>query len=49
MDEFNNYMKVREILSDLTNEISDIENKEEAINNIDYCIKMLQELKSDIK
>lgn len=49
IDEVKNYMNVREITSNLIDEISEIENKEEAINNIEYCIKMLQDLKSEIK
>lgn len=48
MNEFENYMEIRESVSDLINKIEQIESDKEKIENIDYAIKMLTELKEEV-
>lgn len=48
MNEFENYMEIRESVSDLIHKIEQIESDEEKIENIDYAIKMLKKLKEEV-
>lgn len=45
MNEFENYMKVREIVSNLIEAIDEIEDSKEKSENLEYAIKMLQDQK----
>jgi len=47
MNEFDNYMEIRESVSDLIDKILEIDNQKERIDNLEYAIKRLTDLKNE--
>lgn len=49
MNEFDNYMVIREKVSLIIEALDEIEDPKERADNLDYAIKMLEELKAEQK
>lgn len=48
MNEFENYMVVREMVDELIATIEEIQPESEQMDNLDYAIMMLIQMKSDL-
>lgn len=47
MNEFETYMGIREKVSDLVDAIEDIQDEKQQLENLEYAIKMLQDLRNE--